>query len=105
MFVSPVGGEYFDVTTPTTGKKYTRCARGRAADIELALDAAHAAADLWGRTAPAARAAVLQKIAAAIRDNAEVLAYVETVDNGKPIRESVRGGACCESYGAKQSGS
>jgi hypothetical protein len=84
-----VSGQYFDVTTPTTGRKFTSVARGDAADIELALDAAHAAAEAWGRTAPSARAAVLQKIATVIRDNLEVLAYIEVIDNGKPIRETL----------------
>jgi aldehyde dehydrogenase len=71
------------------GKKVTTCARGAAADIELALDAAHAAADDWGRTSAASRAGILQKIATIIRDNNELLAYVETIDNGKPIRETL----------------
>jgi len=71
------------------GKKVTTCARGGAADIELALDAAHAAADDWGRTSAASRAGILQKIATIIRDNNELLAYVETIDNGKPIRETL----------------
>jgi aldehyde dehydrogenase len=84
-----VSGEYFDVVTPTSGKRFTSCARGAAADIELALDAAHAAADAWGRTSPSDRAATLQRVAAVIRDNLELLAYVETVDNGKPIRETL----------------
>ena len=78
-----------DVHTPTTAAKFSACARGDSADIELALDAAHAAADAWGHTAPAARAAVLHQIAAVMRDNVECLAYVETVDNGKPIREAL----------------
>jgi len=54
-----------------------------------ALDAAHAAADKWGRTAPAERANVLLKIADRIEQNPELLAYAETVDNGKPIRETL----------------
>ena len=77
------------MVTPTTGKKITECARGTAADIELALDAAHAAADAWGRTPAASRAGILQKIASIIRDNNELLAYVDTCDNGKPIRETL----------------
>jgi len=55
-WVPPVKGEYFDVVTPITGKIYTSAARSGAADIELALDAAHAAADKWGRTPAADRA-------------------------------------------------
>lgn len=88
-FVPPVAGQYFDVVTPINGKPYTRAARSTAEDIELALDAAHAAADKWGRTSPAERAGVLLKIADRIEQNLELLAYAETVDNGKPIRETL----------------
>ena len=59
----PVKGEYFNVTTPTTGKPYTQAARSTAEDIELALDAAHAAADKWGKTDAATRSNILLKIA------------------------------------------
>ncbi|MDL5030456.1 aldehyde dehydrogenase family protein [Pelomonas sp. APW6] len=85
----PVKGQYFDVITPITGQVYTQAARSTAEDIELALDAAHAAADAWGKTAPAARANVLLQIADRIDANLELLAYAETVDNGKPIRETL----------------
>jgi aldehyde dehydrogenase len=85
----PVKGNYFDVITPITGKPYTKAARSTSEDIELALDAAHAAADRWGRTAPAERANVLLKIADRLEQNLEKLAYAETVDNGKPIRETL----------------
>jgi len=88
-WVAPVGGDYFDVLSPSTGKPYTKAARSGAADIELALDAAHAASDAWGRTPAAERANVLLKIADRIEANLEVLAYAETVDNGKPIRETL----------------
>ncbi|HMC14667.1 MAG TPA: aldehyde dehydrogenase family protein, partial [Albitalea sp.] len=88
-FVPPLKGQYFDVITPITGKPFTRAARSGAEDIELALDAAHAAADAWGRTPPATRANILLKIADRIEQNLELLAYVETVDNGKPIRETL----------------
>ena len=88
-FVPPAKGQYFDVITPITGKPYTRAARSSAEDIELALDAAHAAADSWGRTSPAERANVLLKIADRLEQNLELLAYAETVDNGKPIRETL----------------
>jgi aldehyde dehydrogenase len=88
-FVPPLKGQYFDVITPITGKPYTKAARSGAEDIELALDAAHAAADAWGRTAPAERASVLLKIADRLEQNLELLAYAETVDNGKPIRETL----------------
>ncbi len=88
-WVAPTKGEYFDVITPISGTVYTKAARSTAEDIELALDAAHAAADAWGKTAPATRANILLKIADRIDANLEVLAYAETVDNGKPIRETL----------------
>jgi aldehyde dehydrogenase len=88
-FVAPVKGQYFDVITPTTGKVYTQAARSTAEDIELALDAAHGAADAWGKTSPTERANILIKIADRLEANLELLAYAETVDNGKPIRETL----------------
>ena len=88
-FVAPVKGQYFDVITPISGTVYTRAARSSAEDIDLALDAAHAAADAWGKTDAASRANVLLKIADRIEANLELLAYAETVDNGKPIRETM----------------
>jgi aldehyde dehydrogenase len=88
-WVAPVKGQYFDVITPISGNPYTKAARSSAEDIELALDAAHAAADKWGKTAPAERANVLLKIADRLEQNLELLAYAETVDNGKPIRETL----------------
>ena len=88
-WVAPVKGEYFDVINPANGKPYTKAARSTAEDIELALDAAHAAADKWGKTSPADRSNVLLKIADRLEANLELLAYAETVDNGKPIRETL----------------
>jgi aldehyde dehydrogenase len=88
-FVAPVNGQYFDVVTPTSGKTYTQAARSTAEDIDLALDAAHAAADAWGKTPAADRANLLLKIADRLEANLELLAYAETVDNGKPIRETI----------------
>ena len=88
-WVAPVKGEYFGVVTPISGKTYTKAARSTAEDIELALDAAHAVADQWARTSPAERANALLKIADRLEQNLEVLAYAETVDNGKPIRETL----------------
>ena len=88
-WVAPTKNQYFDVITPITGKVYTKAARSTAEDIELALDAAHAAADAWGKTPAADRANVLLKIADRIEANLELLAYAETVDNGKAIRETL----------------
>ena len=88
-FVAPVKGAYFDVITPITGQPYTQAARSTAEDIELALDAAHAAADAWGKTSATERSNILLKIADRLEANLELLAYAETVDNGKPIRETL----------------
>src|ERR1700745_2042956 len=82
-FVEPVEGRYFDNPSPVTGGKLCEIARSTAADIELALDAAHKAKDAWGKTAAADRARVLNKIADRMEAKAELLALVETLDNGK----------------------
>jgi len=87
-WVAPVDGKYFDNISPITGKPVCQIARSQAADVELALDAAHKAKDGWGKMAPAKRAATLNKIADRIDENLELLAAVETIDNGKPIRET-----------------
>ena len=88
-FVAPVKGEYFDVVSPITGKNYTKAARSSAEDIELALDAAHKAADAWGKTSYTERSNLLLKIADRIEQNLELIATADTVDNGKPIRETM----------------
>jgi aldehyde dehydrogenase len=88
-WVPPVGGEYFDNPTPITGQAFCEIPRSTDADIEKALDAAHAAAPAWGKTAPADRALILNKIADRIEANLESLALAESWDNGKPIRETL----------------
>ena len=87
-FVAPVEGRYFDNPSPVTGTTLCKVARSSAADIELALDAAHKAKDSWGKTSAAARALILNKIADRMEANLDTLALVETLDNGKPIRET-----------------
>jgi aldehyde dehydrogenase len=88
-WVAPVGGEYFDNISPITGQPFTSVPRSREADIELALDAAHKAKDAWGKTAPAERAGVLNRIADCMQANLHKLAVAETIDNGKPLRETL----------------
>src|SRR3990172_9912568 len=88
QWVAPVKGQYFTNLTPVTGKPLCEVARSTAEDIEVALDAAHKAKDAWGKTAPAERALVLNKIADRMEANLKLLALVETLDNGKPIRET-----------------
>ena len=87
-WVPPAAGEYFENISPITGQPICEVARGRAADIERALDAAHKARGAWGQTAPAERANMLLKIADRMEANLSALALVETIDNGKPIRET-----------------
>ncbi|RZI62264.1 MAG: aldehyde dehydrogenase [Rubrivivax sp.] len=89
QWTAPRDGQYFDVITPITGQVFTQAARSTAADIDLALDAAHAAAEKWGATPAAERGNVLLRIADRIEQNLELLAYAETVDNGKPMRETL----------------
>ena len=86
-FVAPVEGKYFENASPVTGQVYCEVARSTAADIELALDAAHAAAPGWGKTSAGERAVILNKVADRIEENLEQLAVIETWDNGKPVRE------------------
>jgi aldehyde dehydrogenase len=86
-WVKPVKGQYFENPSPVTGKTFTEVARGTAEDIELALDAAHRAFATWGKTTPAQRAAVLNRIADVIDANTELLSVAETWENGKPVRE------------------
>ena len=88
-FVAPVKGQYFENTSPVNGKLIAEFPRSTAEDIDKALDAAHAAADAWGRTSVQDRSNVLLKIADRIEQNLELLAITETWDNGKPIRETL----------------
>ncbi|MDZ3837892.1 MAG: aldehyde dehydrogenase [Rhodospirillales bacterium] len=84
----PARGQYFSNPTPVTGLPLCEVARSTAEDIEAALDAAHAAKAAWGATSPAQRALVLNRIADRMEERLEVLALVETLDNGKAIRET-----------------
>jgi aldehyde dehydrogenase len=87
-FVPPVNGAYFDNISPIDGKVFTQAARSGKEDIDLALDAAHAAFPTWSKSAATYRSNLLIKIAQVIEDNLEYLAVVETIDNGKALRET-----------------
>ena len=87
-FVPPVKGQYFANVSPVFGQPFTEIARSSAEDIELALDAAHAARAAWGKTSVAERSNILFKIADRMEAKLNVLALAETIDNGKPIRET-----------------
>ena len=88
-FVAPLSGQYFSNTSPVDGSVIAEFPRSNAADIDKALDAAHAAADAWGRTSVQERSHILLKIADRIEANLELLAVAETWDNGKAVRETL----------------
>ena len=89
QWVAPKGGKYFDNITPITGHPFCEIPRSDKDDVEAALDAAHAAKDAWGKTSVTERARILNLIADRMEQNLEVIAYAETWDNGKPIRETL----------------
>ena len=88
-WVAPVAGQYFDNVSPVNGKVFCQVARSDAADVDLAMDAAHAAREAWGTMSVTARSNILLKIADRIEQNLEVLAVAETWDNGKAVRETL----------------
>src|ERR671910_1058781 len=87
-YTPPARGQYFVNPTPITGQPLCEVARSTHEDVDRALDAAHAAAISWNSTSPAYRANILNRIADRIEANLDTLAFIETMDNGKPIRES-----------------
>ena len=87
-WVPPVRGQHFDNISPITGKIICTVARSTAEDVELALDAAHAAREAWGRSSLGERSGILLKIADRMESRLSTLALVEAIDNGKPIRET-----------------
>ncbi|EOS8794013.1 aldehyde dehydrogenase family protein, partial [Pseudomonas aeruginosa] len=88
-FVPPLAGQYFTNSSPVNGAVIAEFPRSGADDVEKALDAAHAAADVWGKTSVQDRARILLKIADRIEANLEILAVSETWDNGKAVRETL----------------
>jgi aldehyde dehydrogenase len=88
-WVPPVGGQYFENPTPITNRTLCEVPRSNEQDINLALDAAHAAKADWAKTSPAERAGILNRIADRIEANLKLIALAETLDNGKPIRETM----------------
>ncbi|HWK91388.1 MAG TPA: aldehyde dehydrogenase [Luteimicrobium sp.] len=88
-YVPPSSGDYFENPSPVTGRTFTEVARGNAADIERALDAAHGAARSWGRTSATERANILNKIADRMEAHLEEIAIAESWENGKPVRETL----------------
>lgn len=85
----PASGKYFDNISPLTGKVFTQAAHSTAEDIALAVDAAHEAFKTWGKTSATERSIILNKIADRLEENLEYIATVETIDNGKAVRETL----------------
>lgn len=88
-FVQPLAGQYFTNSSPVNGQPIAEFPRSTAQDVDRALDAAHAAAEAWGKTSVQDRALLLLKIADRIEQNLEVLAVTESWDNGKAVRETL----------------
>lgn len=88
-WVAPVKGQYFENSSPIDAKVFTKVARSTKEDVELALDAAHEAFATWSKTSATTRSNILLKVADIIEQNLNYLATVETIDNGKPIRETI----------------
>jgi aldehyde dehydrogenase len=88
-WVPPSNTSYRANVTPATGQPFTEVANSAPADVEVALDAAHASKEAWGSRSPAERAAVLDAVADAIEENLEMLAVAESYENGKPVRETL----------------
>lgn len=87
-WVEPIRGEYFTDHSPINGRQLAEIAKSSPEDVEAALDAAHRAKESWARMSPAERAKILNRVADRLEENLELLALAETMDNGKPIRET-----------------
>jgi len=88
VWKAPERGEYFDTFDPSNGEKLADVAQGSAGDIDAAVKAARAASDKWRSLTPHARARYLYALARLVQKHSRLLAVLETMDNGKPIRES-----------------
>lgn len=88
-FTPPVNGQYFNVVSPVNGKNFTQVAHSSKEDLELAVNAAEKAFQTWKNTSSTERSIILNKIADRIEQNLEYLAIVETIDNGKAVRETL----------------
>ena len=89
QWVAPVDGQYFENISPINGQKFTAVPRSNSKDIDAALDAAHKAKAAWGRTSTTERANILNRIADRMEANLLQIAVAETIDNGKPLRETM----------------
>jgi aldehyde dehydrogenase (NAD+) len=87
-WLQPSAGQFFDTNDPSTGEKLASISQGSAADIDAAVKAARAALPKWQALSPHARARYLYALARQVQKHSRLLAVLETMDNGKPIRES-----------------
>lgn len=88
-FVPPVQGKYFDNISPLDGQVFTKAAHSTKEDLDLAVDAAAKAFETWSKTSATERSIILNKIADRMEQNLEYIAAVETIDNGKAVRETL----------------
>src|ERR1700704_6351086 len=85
---NPAGNEYFDTVDPSNGDKLASVAQGSEADVDAAVKAARTASPKWQALTPHVRARYLYAIARQVQKHSRLFAVLETMDNGKPIRES-----------------
>jgi len=98
-WVAPAGGETLPMIDPSSGAPFAAIARGNAADIDSAVRAAQGARDgAWGRLAPAEKGRLLARLARAILDHADELAFIEARDCGKPLKQARADAAACARY-------
>src|SRR5260221_8096116 len=88
QWIEPTGGEYFDSINPATGNPIVQIAQAGAADVDSAVNAARSAFEAWGKTPGHVRARYLYALARQVQKHSRLLAVLETMDNGKPIRET-----------------
>ena len=88
-WTAPIQGKYFDNISPINGKVFTKVAHSTKEDLELAVNAADKAFKTWGKTSATERSIILNKIADRMEQNLDYLATVETIDNGKAVRETL----------------
>jgi aldehyde dehydrogenase len=89
QWTAPVLGKYFDNISPVTGNVFTKAAHSTKEDLELAVNAAHEAFKTWGKSSATERSIILNKIADRMEENLDYIATVETIDNGKAVRETL----------------
>jgi aldehyde dehydrogenase (NAD+) len=87
-WLAPAAGQYFDTIDPSNGEQFASVAQGGAADVDAAVRAARAALPKWRALTPHVRARYLYALARLVQKHSRLLAVLETMDNGKPIRES-----------------